>query len=57
MKTLKNFSPLLAFAAITYIGGLALHKLFPAVNPCQIGQAAGMVGVGVMLWLEDIIND
>lgn len=57
MKTLKSFSPLLAFAAITYFGGLALCKLFPTANPCQIGQAAGMVGVGVMLWLEGVIND
>lgn len=57
MKTLKNFSPLLAFAAVTYGGGPALFELFPAANPCQIGQAAGMVGVGVMLWLIDVIDD
>lgn len=57
MKTLKSFLPLLSFAAVTYGGGPALFELFPAANPCQIGQAAGMVGVGVMLWLIDVIDD
>lgn len=57
MKTLKSFLPLLSFAAITYPGGFALCKLFPEANPCQIGQIAGMIGIGVMLWLTDVIND
>lgn len=57
MKTLKSFLPLLSFAVITYVGGLALCKLFPAANPCQLGQIAGFAGIGAMLWLTGVIND